>query len=86
MLSPEKITIELSNAEALVLFEFLHRFDDEDTYRFADQAEERVLWSVAGMLEKQLVEIFSPDYHRLLAEARERVRDPLDRDDAPPVE
>ena len=78
MLTPDKITIELSNTEALVLFEFLHRFDDEDNYVFADQAEERVLWNVECLLEKQLVEIFSPDYERLLAEAREQVRDLLE--------
>jgi hypothetical protein len=61
MLSPEVITIKLTNKEALVLFEFLSRFDDENAYSFADQAEQRVLWSMEGMLEKQLVEILSPD-------------------------
>jgi hypothetical protein len=78
MPSPGKIAIELSNKEALVLFEFLNRFDEEDAYPFADQAEQRVLWVLEGMLEKQLVEILSPHYDKLLAEAREQVRDPLD--------
>jgi hypothetical protein len=78
MPSPEKITIELSNQEALVLFEFLHRFDDEDAYLFADQAEQRVLWHLEGALEKRLVEILSPHYGKLLAEARAHVRDPVD--------
>jgi len=77
LLSPAKVTIELSNHEALVLFEFLHRFDEEG-YRFADQSEQRVLWDVESMLEKQLVEPFSPDYHILLTDARATVRDPLD--------
>jgi len=76
MLSPETITVELTNKEALVLFEFLHRCDDEDSYSFVDQAEQRVLWKVEGILEKQLVEILSPDYNQLLREAREQVRDP----------
>ncbi len=62
MLSPEIISVELTNREALVLFEFLRRCDDEGSYSFVDQAEERVLWTVEGSLEKQLVEIFSPDY------------------------
>ncbi|HBI46929.1 MAG TPA: hypothetical protein DDY78_29365 [Planctomycetales bacterium] len=78
MPSLEKIAIELSNKEALVLFEFLRRFDDEHTYPFADQAEQRVLWNLEGVLEKQLVEIFSPLYGKVLAEAREQVRDPVD--------
>jgi hypothetical protein len=76
MLTPAKITVDLTNKEALVLFEFLRRFDDENSYTFADQAEERVLWTLEGILEKQLVEIFSPDYKTLLLAAREEVRDP----------
>jgi len=75
-MSQERISIELSKKEALVLFEYLRRCDDQDKYSFVDQAEERVLWTVEGALEKQLVEIFSPDYGKLLKEARDQVRDP----------
>jgi hypothetical protein len=78
MPSPEKIAIELSNKEALVLFEFLRRCDDADAYKFMDQAEQRVLWILEGKLESQLAEILLPNYGKLLAEAREQVRDPLD--------
>jgi len=74
--SPEKIVIELTNQEALVLFEFLRRCDDENNYTFADQSEERMLWNLESILQKQLVEIFSPDYGRLLEEARKQIRDP----------
>lgn len=73
--SPERITIELTNKEALVLFEYLRRCDDEDTYYFADQAEERVLWTLEGHLQVKLPEIFSPDFGTLLKEAREELRD-----------
>ena len=59
MLSPERIIIGLTNKEALVLFEFLRRCDEEGKYTFADQAEEKVLWTLAAVLEKQLVEPFS---------------------------
>ena len=75
-MSQKGISIELSKKEALVLFEYLRRCDDQDKYSFVDQAEERVLWTVEGALEKQLVEIFSPDYGKLLKEARDQVRDP----------
>lgn len=77
MSNSRKILVELTNQEALVLFEFLRRCDDENNYKFADQAEERMLWKLEGFLEKQLVEIFSPDYGRLLEEAREQIRDPV---------
>ena len=39
----DKITLELSRSEALVLFEFLRRCDEEDRYEFRDQVEQRVM-------------------------------------------
>ncbi|WP_202799978.1 hypothetical protein [Schlesneria paludicola] len=75
MSSPDKIVIELTNQEALVLFEFLRRCEDENDYKFADQSEERILLTLEVILEKQLTEIFSPDYSRILEEARKQIRD-----------
>lgn len=69
------VRLELSGDEALVLFEFLARFDDEDTLALEDQAEERALWNLHCLLQKQLVEIFDPNYKALLAAARGRLRD-----------
>ncbi len=71
----DKITIELSQNEALVLFEFLSRFSDEAELHIEDQAEERVLWDMCCVLEKHLVQPFSPDYEALLEKARADVRD-----------
>ncbi|MEP7341647.1 MAG: hypothetical protein ABI977_28200 [Acidobacteriota bacterium] len=71
----QNIVIELSNAEALVLFEFLSRFEDTKKITVEDQAEERVLWDVQCLLEKQLTEPFSPNYVELVMAARDRVRD-----------
>jgi hypothetical protein len=76
MIRPGKISIELTNHEALVLFDFLARFGEENTRPLADQAEQQVLWKIEGILEKQLVEVISPDYDRLVTEAREQVRGP----------
>ena len=74
-MSDEKIRVELSKDEALVLFEFLSRFGAGGDLRIEDQSEERVLWDVLAVLEKALVEPFMPDYQSLLLEARGRVRD-----------
>lgn len=74
----EPVRLELTADEALVLFEFLARFDDEETLTIQDQAEERALWNVHCLLQKQLVEIFRPDYKALLASARDRLRDPVE--------
>ena len=70
-----KITVELSRQEALILFEYLRRCDDNGKYEFADQAEERVLWTLEGQLEKALHEIFDPNYSELLRRAWADVRD-----------
>lgn len=74
-MTEEKVVIELSNAEALVLFDLLARFDKDDVLTFEYQSEKRVLWNIHCSLERVLVEPFSPDYAELLAEARGRVAD-----------
>jgi hypothetical protein len=74
----KKVVIELSSAYALVLFEFLSRFSDEDKLEIKDQAEARVLWDICGDLEKALVEPFRSDYTQLLQKARDAVRDKED--------
>ena len=74
-MTEEKVTIELSRSEALVLFEFVSRFSNDEKLEIVDQAEERVLWDVCAMLEKILAAPLSQSYSDLLAEAREEVRD-----------
>ena len=76
-MASKKVTLELSNDEALVLFVWIKRFN-ETTHTFADQAEERVLWDIEAMLEKQMAEPFADDYEHTLSEARRRVRDPAE--------
>lgn len=72
------VAIELTGDQALVLFEWIRRFNEGDAKDLEDQAEERVLWDIAAMLEKELVEPVAQDYDRLLAEARAAVRDRLE--------
>lgn len=70
-----KVALGLSREEALVLFEWLHRFNQSEGHEFADQAEQRVLWDIEAMLESELVEPLDPKYEELLAAARAKVRD-----------
>ncbi len=71
----ERVTIDLSSSEALVLFDFLSRFSDDDILRIDDQAEERVLWDVCASLESLLDEPFAQNYGERLAKARADIRD-----------
>ena len=70
------MTIELSDDEALVLFDLLFEYgskDDERELKVSHAAERNALWALSAQLEKQLVAPFKPDYADLLSAARERL-------------
>lgn len=72
----EKVTIELTKDEALVLFDFLGRFNQNSNESvFEDQAEQKALWIIEGLLEKVLVEPFMPNYQDIIKQSRENIRD-----------
>ena len=70
-----RVKLELSSDEALVLYDWLTRFNQRDDTEFADHAEARVLFDLEAMLEKEIVAPLQPDYAALLAQARAHVRD-----------
>ena len=71
-----QLNIKLTKDEAIVLFEFLGRFNEKaDDSLFNDQSEKRVLWNIECILEKELSEPFEQDYNEILKLARENVRD-----------
>lgn len=70
-----RVKFELSREEAIVFFEWLSRFNKTEQFRFEDQAEQRVLWDIEATLQSSLEEPLDPAYHRLLAQARDKVRD-----------
>lgn len=72
---PKKVKIELTSDEALVLYDWLARFNQRADTDFADQAEERILFDLEAMLEKALVTPLQSDYANFLAQARSNVRD-----------
>lgn len=74
----DEVVLRLNRDEALVLFEWLYR-TDEVTNDFADlvedQAEQRALWNLTCLLERELVEPFSAQYVQMVKQARARLRD-----------
>ena len=74
-MAERSLKLELSENEALVLFELLSRYSETDELSIEDQAEQRVLWDLCCDLEKSLVEPLSSNYGQLLAAAREKTRD-----------
>jgi cell wall assembly regulator SMI1 len=71
----EHISITLSKEEAIVLLEWLARFNQERNPAFVDQAEERALHDLEALLEREIPEVFREDYEVLLRAARAAVRD-----------
>ena len=71
-----QVNLTATKDEALVLLEFLARFNEEEHPNiFEDQAEQKTLWILQGQLEKQLVEPFKSNYKVIIKEARNRIRD-----------
>lgn len=71
----KEVLLQLSNDEALVLFEWIKQFNNRKNNVFDDEAEKRVLWDIEAELERVLVLPFDVDYKILLSQARSRVRD-----------
>lgn len=67
--------LELTNDQALILFELLARLDEAEGIRYVHEAERQVVWALHGQLEKNLVEPLSPDYRSLVEMARSRISD-----------
>ena len=72
----QQLNFTLTNDQALILFEFLSRFNKVDYKEvFEDQSEEKVLWEIETQLEKVLSEPFFNNYTTILQDARSRIRD-----------
>ena len=69
----DSVTLRLSRDEALVLFEFFARFDQDDEFRLRSNAEFVAFMKVAGQLEKALPQPFQSNYQQLLADASGRL-------------
>lgn len=71
-----KILLQLSDDEALVLLNWLFRFNESDNNTFfEDQAEQRVLWDMESVLEKVVSATFENNYQEILSKARQKIRD-----------
>jgi hypothetical protein len=74
-MSVKKIDLVLSNAEGLVLYEWLCQMEDEKKGAVMGEAELKVLWKIEGQLEKVLVEPLEPGYKQKVEIARKKVID-----------
>ena len=73
-MNKEKINIELSKDEAIVLFEWISSVDF-DSFKgiFTDNSERKVLFDILSSLEDVMNEPFLENYKELLKESRNRL-------------
>jgi hypothetical protein len=69
----DKYTIEISEDEAIVLFEYFARFGDTNNLEFEHPAEFVALCKISGQIDKTTAAMFKPEYAELLANARNRI-------------
>lgn len=68
------VVIRLTHDEALILFELLHHWEDQDCVTQPEHhADQVALWSLSALLERELVEPFDSAYDRPINEARTRL-------------
>ncbi len=76
MARQQNLTVTLTQDEALVLYDFLQRFSTSGSTTLEDQAEERALWNLCCLLEREMIKPFSDNYSKSLEVARDNLRDP----------
>jgi hypothetical protein len=73
-MSETGVAIRLTSDEVLILFDLLHRWEDEDRVTAPrNKAEQIALWNLSALLERELVEPFDSRYAELVAEATDRL-------------
>ena len=73
-------TLNITEDEALVLFEFFHMFGETDKLEFTHPAEYIALMKVAGQIDATTPAMFDPDYESLLGDARRRIAEGFEGD------
>jgi hypothetical protein len=74
MSEEDSVAIRLSADEALVLYDLLHRWEDQGVVGGPlEPGEQESLWAVSALLERQLVEPFAEDYDVRVQAARRRL-------------
>ncbi len=67
--------LDISKEEAIVLWNFLRRYSETDMLGTEDQAEQRALWNLECVLEKNVGSLYQEDWESALKSACEKIRD-----------
>jgi len=70
-----QVLIPLTLDEAIVIFELLQRYSNNEVLSIEDQAEQRALWNLCCVFEKHVHIPFDGSFKEIVAAARSRLRD-----------
>ena len=74
-----KISIEISEDEAIVLFEFFERFGDKEELYFVHPAEYISVMKISAQIDKSTSAMFDKNYGEILKESRKRIADGFEK-------
>ena len=80
-----EIQLQLSEDDAIVLFEFFERFSEKERLYFVHPAEYISLMRISAQIDKSTSAMFSEKYKELLQKAREQIAEGFESD-FPPIE
>jgi len=70
----KKIEIEITEKEAIVLFDIIAKFTESSKIKPFDIAEQRVLYNLESILESKLDFVVDEKYNEILEEAKEDIK------------
>jgi hypothetical protein len=76
----DEFSINLSEDEIIVLFEFFARFGDKGRLYFVHPAEYIALMNVSAQIDKGTSAMFDKNYAKIIYEARERIAEGFESD------
>jgi hypothetical protein len=75
-----KVNIEISEDEAIVLFEFFERFEEKEELYFVHPSEYISLMKISAQIYKGTSVMFDKNYKEILKRSREKIADSFESD------
>ncbi len=75
-----KINIEISQDDAIVLFEFFERFEEKEELYFVHPSEYISLMKISAQIDKSTPAMFNKNYGEILKQAREKFAEGFESD------
>jgi len=69
------VNLDITNDEAVILWNFLRRYSTDEVLVIEDQAEQRALWNLECFFEKEVGNCYEGDWDISLKKSLDNLRD-----------